>query len=122
MKEKLKKIVLTILAVMMAFNGIISFDGSAIVQAQSTQTTTVNDSAMDAEFNKMDENSKNFGSELADALLGIVLYIPKIMTFAIVSTVKLIVSLISALDQDTGAGSVAISIESILFNVIIVTR
>ena len=104
MKEKLKKIALTILAVMIAFNGIICFDKVNVVQA---------DVDLDSELNSMDGYSKNWGEDLADVLLGIVLYIPKAMTFAIVTLIRTVVWLISAIDQN---GASALSIESILFN------
>ena len=115
MKEKLKKFTLTILAVMMAFNGIICFDRGYVVQAADAGTT-VNEQDLEDEFNQMDDSSQNWGNDLADVLLGIVLYIPKAMAYAIVGTVRLIVWLISAIDQNSSAGSSATSIESILFN------
>ena len=115
MKEKLKKFTLTILAVIMAFNGIICFDRGYVVQAADAGTT-VNEQDLEDEFNQMDDSSQNWGNDLADVLLGIVLYIPKAMAYAIVGTVRLIVWLISAIDQNSSAGSSATSIESILFN------
>ena len=99
MKEKLKKIALTILAVMIAFNGIICFDKVNVVQA---------DVDLDSELNSMDGYSKNWGEDLADVLLGIVLYIPKAMTFAIVTLIRTVVWLISAIDQN---GASALSLE-----------
>lgn len=106
MKEKLKKLVIVIITVIIAFNSVICFDKFNIVQA-------ANETNLDSELDSLDGYSKNWGEDLADVLLGIVLYIPKAEAFAIVSLVRGVVWLISAIDQN---GDSALSIESILFN------
>lgn len=123
MKEKLKKFTLTILTVLLSFNTLIASNVGNIVQAQDVQTQTsqtqeepidLTTTSLNNELDMLDNNAKGWGETLGDVLLGIVLYIPKAMAFAIVSLVRTIAMLLSAIDNSNATA--AVSIESILFN------